>query len=119
METMPHSYADTWAALPPELQDRFGAEEPFTAAEWSRLIRAGVSASPRDGSWVLAGAFRLWVAQHLDGQADGIDHIPERVAVGKIPLDKRNRDDDPPPLDDETVCQADSLRERARRLRDG
>jgi cytosine/adenosine deaminase-related metal-dependent hydrolase len=116
---MPHSYADTWAALPPDLQDRFGNEEPFTAAEWSRLIRAGVPSSPHDGSWVLAGAFREWVIRHLDTQADNLGQIPERVAIGKVPLDHRNRDNDPPPLDEETARRADSLRERARRLRDG
>lgn len=118
MKSMPHSYADTWAALPPDLQDRFGAEEPFTAAEWSRLIRAGVPSSPHDGSWGLAGAFREWVSRHLDTQADDLDRMPERVAIAKIPLDQRNHDDDLPLPDNETGRRAGYLRERAKRLHD-
>ncbi|MFE6969559.1 hypothetical protein [Isoptericola sp. NPDC057653] len=98
---MATTYADIWAEVPPALRDRLGAAEPLTAEEWAALLRAGVpatTATRRDDTeptgWRLPVAFRTWLADVLEAEAD--------VASG---------------ADDE--ARAVVLRERAARLRAG
>lgn len=75
---------------PAGLQGRFGAKEPFAAAEWSQPVRAGLPSSPYGALRVLAGAFRQWVVGYLEAQADDVDRMPARVAIDKVALDQRN-----------------------------
>ena len=116
-------YIEVWERLPERLRAVFGVRA-FSASEVAELAAAGVpvvgtrwETSPDPMRFHVARAFELWVAARLDTEANAIDHLPEMVRIGAIPLDDPARPDDPPPPSDEDATRAHELRTRARRLR--